>query len=83
MSNPYQTVFMILSTAMLVGLFISTVKLWIELEAMKRSTHKVTFIDPTADALSKMAQEEDFETLTEETKKKLQQSENGDFDIVA
>lgn len=34
-------------------LAVSNAKLWIELEAMKRSTHTLTYIDPLAQSFSK------------------------------
>lgn len=49
--------------------------LWIELKAMKQSTHQVTYINP----LSKADPNADFENLTDKLKEKLQAEFNPDL----
>jgi hypothetical protein len=44
-----------------VALFISQNKLWIELKAMKQSTHQITYLNPLSE----------FTKLSDEDKKKL------------
>lgn len=51
----------ILTIAITISL-VATVKLWIEVKAMQRSTHSIQFVDPL---------KQQFETLTEEDKKAL------------
>lgn len=60
---------LILLLASNVGLFIAVNKLWIELKAMQKSTHQVTYVNGGAD----------YEKLTEELKDKLTKP---DFDNV-
>ncbi len=51
----------------------------IEVKAVQRSTHKVTFINPTTEALEKFTQEQGFSNpLTEEQKEKLRKSSGFD-----
>lgn len=50
------------------ALTISVIQLWIELKAMKASTHKVEFINPLGD-LGEMKDE--FQAITEDIKKQF------------
>ena len=54
----------------------------IEVQAFKRSTHKVTFLDPTKEALAQYSEDAEFEAVTQETKEKNSKSNNYDLDAV-
>ena len=54
--------FSTLATILASGALVASVKSLIEIEAFKRSTHKLTFLDPT---------KQDFERVSEATQDKL------------
>lgn len=62
-------------------LVVSNIKLWIELKAMRASTHQVTFLDPTKEALEKFGRDHDFEPVTEELRKKLNEQDDEYADV--
>lgn len=68
--------------AVVLAIVVSQIKLWIELEAMKRSTHQITYIDPWKDAIKNFTQGTEFESMTEETREKIKKEENLDYDNV-
>lgn len=55
-------------------LCVSNAKLWVELKAMKQSTHTLTYMNPLD------AKEQSFETITDDLKKKLKDDPLGAID---